>query len=117
MKPIEKGTYGSSVAAIDLTDILNKTDSSVYNKRVSRILTDYFVGMIDIRNTKNVKEELFKMWRDRYTQRTIDANLPIDISDRVRNLIVGRYRAELKKYKKSEEYVRRNKNKRGTKRS
>ncbi len=99
MKTIEKGTFGNSKAAHDLAMFLNKENDLKYNRTVSRILTNYFIGMIDIRNTNNITTELFRTWRDRYIDATINAELPIDIETRVRNLIVARYKGELKENK------------------
>ncbi len=99
MNTIDKITYGNSACAIDLVDILNSKYPE-YNRMVSRILNDYFSGVLDILKTESVTETLLRLWLEKYRARTRNSNLPEVLKTRVENLIVARYRIELEKIRK-----------------
>jgi len=99
MKVLEKGTFGKSKCAHDLVDILNSKTGKISTRLVSRILVDYFSGVKDIMKTEEITETLLKMWLEKFKDRIDNANMDIDIKNRVANLIVAKYRSELKKIK------------------
>lgn len=66
---------------------------------VARIMQYYFTGVKDILKTEHFTETLLKMWVKKHTDRTNDSSLDIDVKTRVNNIIVAKYRVELKKLK------------------
>lgn len=99
MNNLDKGTYGNSQCAHDLVDILNKSGNTKSLRTVARIMQDYFTGVRDILKTEHFTETLLKMWVKKHTERTNNASLDIDVKTRVNNIIVAKYREELKKLK------------------
>lgn len=97
---LDMGTYGNTKCAHDLVDILNNLQENKSNRLVGRIMNDYFSGVVDIMKTENYTETLLKMWVEKYRKRTNESNLDIGIKTRINNLIVARYRSEMKKVKK-----------------
>lgn len=102
MKELEINTFGKSKSAHDIVDILNSGITNDSNRLVSRILSSYFLGVKDILKTDNHIEVLLTMWLKKYSHRIDNSSLNIDIKTRLHNIVVTRFRSELKRSKSNE---------------
>lgn len=90
---MDKNTFGNSTCAEQLTSILSDINDKITTRKVTSILNTYFRGINEI-GEKNVvaKQELLRMWRDKFITRTKNTTIPDIVKSRVLNIIVGKYR-------------------------
>ena len=94
---IDKGTFGSSKAAVILEEVLNNLNDAKITKRVSRILVNSFIGFKKI---KQIEDPCFAksvsiLWRDHCLQTVNKTNYPPKVISTMCSLISSHYKIVL----------------------
>ena len=93
---IDPRTYGDSKAAISLSEILNEIGDNKLTKRVGHFYCGYCRGVFEIGYIEDpaVRAELFRMWRNKYKDNVLKANMPKGVESRLLSIMKAKMAVE-----------------------